>query len=118
MVRCAHYSGTTGASREREDKRFERRPLVDPGAEGRAEGDGTDRSRGQDDAQRQGAEASLFDEKEYDVGERDRIGEANEDVDDDERDEERRAVGVRGQRSLVVTTNDAQGFSIGSESSD
>ena len=72
----------------------------------------------EDRAKRKRAEARLIDEKKNNVGEGDRVREADEDVDDDKRDEERRAVGVRGQRSLVVATNDAQGLSIGSESSD
>ena len=78
-----------------DDQRFERGPLVDPGAESRAESNGAGRSRGQDRAQRKRAQGRLVDEKEHDVGKRDRIGEANEDVDDDKPNEERRAVGVR-----------------------
>jgi hypothetical protein len=106
-----------GRSAERELKRRHARSPVDPGAKRRAEHDAAERPCGQDGAQRKGAEARLIDEEENDVGAGDGVREANEDVDDDKRDEERRAVSVRGQRSLVVATNDAQGFSIGSESS-
>jgi hypothetical protein len=101
-----------------EDERFERRSLVDPGPKSRAESDGAGGSRRQDRAQRKWAQGRLIDKKEHDVRKRDRIGEANEDVDDDKPNEERRAVGVGGQRGLVVATKDAEGFSIGSESSD
>jgi hypothetical protein len=107
-----------GGTGERHQKRRHARSLVDPGAKRRAEPDAAQRPRGQDGAQRQRAEARPIDEKEHEVGPGDRVREAREDVDDDERNEKRRAVGVRGQTSLVVATNDAQGFSVGSESSD
>ena len=106
-----------GGAGERQEKRRHARPLVDPGAKRRAECDAAERPCGQDRAQRKGAQARLIDEKEHDVRAGDRIGEANEDVDDDKPDEEGRAGGVGGQRSLVGATKDAEGFSIGSKSS-
>jgi len=100
-------------SGEREQKRRHARPPVDPGSEHHAERDTAHGSSSQDRAQRERAEARLIDKEENDVGKGDRVREANKDIDDDQRDEERRAVGVRSQRSLVVATKDARGFTTG-----
>ncbi len=94
-------------SGKRDDQRREARPPVDPGPERGGEGDRAERSSGQDRAQREGAEACLANQKEHHVGTGERVGEAHEHVDDDKRDEERRAIGVRCQSDLVAAAERA-----------
>jgi hypothetical protein len=86
-----------GGPGESQEQRPDACLLVDPRSKPRGEGDSAERSRGQNGAQQEGAEARLIDEKEHDVGAGDGIREASEHVDDDKRDEESRTIDVRCQ---------------------
>ena len=113
--RQAQQSVTDGRAGEGQKQRRDARPPVDPRTKRRGEGDSADGSGGQDGAKRKRGEVNLVDKKQHDIRAGDRIREAGEHVDDDERDEEGRSVDVGchggpcGRRQRRPTRPDGSG---------
>jgi hypothetical protein len=97
--REAEQSVADGGPGERQEQRRDARLAVDPASQRGGECDSGDRSRGQDSTEQKWAEARLIDEKKHQIRAGHCVREASEHIDDDKRNEEKRAVRVRGQEA-------------------